>query len=131
MIDRKAFRFFLANAGGIVGHNAETAIALARAEAYARDHDWTVVWEDDDPCDGCCCCDGTHGTEHQSCEWAALYLPGEKYPAASLGRITDATREYRRVIEAELASEALYEVRQHERAFWERYDRAIERMAQP
>ncbi len=43
----KAYDFFKKHAGGRVGHNAEGALNLARAEAYADDHGWEAVWDED------------------------------------------------------------------------------------
>jgi hypothetical protein len=42
-----ATKFFQANAGGVVGRNAETALRLARAEAWAEDEDVTFEVVDD------------------------------------------------------------------------------------
>lgn len=100
--------FFKKHAGGRVGHASEGALELARAEQYANDHGWKVVWATDDDAD-----------------WSWLDQPGfEKERAkehdvlkaylhdkdtnvlASLGGIFDPDKNYMRVIEAELALEA-------------------------
>lgn len=107
-----AEQFFYDNAGYSWDPNTETreegrircAKELALAEAYAKRHDWSVVWEPDweignhqefyggDLRDG----------EPATCEVATLYDEhGECL--ASLGCIDDATDEYRRVVAAQLA----------------------------
>lgn len=115
-------QFFYEHAG--IAYNPETetmeegrirgAVESASAEQYARRNHWEVRWEDDWVV-------GSHTEEYSeeaypqepdSCETATLYAPCEwelcdGHPLASLGCIDDATREYRRVIAAELASEAL------------------------
>lgn len=131
MISREAFRFFRAHAGGIVGHNAETALHLARAEEWAAEHGRRYQWGDD-PCgdlgDHAYWCaiarrweagrdvDGTpymrrrRGPEcEHTIEDCILYDEGQDV-LASLGSIIDADRNYRRVVEAELALEALAEI---------------------
>lgn len=90
---RAAFRFFHANAGGIVGQSALGAWDLAKAEEVASDRDWQVTWEYDDFEPGSEC---------------AILHDEEGNVLASLGGIGGATDEYRRVVQAELASEALY-----------------------
>lgn len=150
MIDRKAFRFFLGNAGGIVGQSAITAASLARAEAYARDHDWRFVWEYDQDRDTSWCetCEHLHkcrslGRDGLSCDHVRsdhdhqlydcmLYDSDGEMLECLGGNDFGAGRDpwgepYKRVVEAELASEALHAIEQAERALWTRYDQAIER----
>lgn len=148
MISREAFRFFRANAGGWVGHNAETALHLARAEAYAEDQGWEVSWEPDDygweDHDDWCPVAALakrgrlpngeesqsawhlrqHACEHEiACavlrdrpEIQTTYRGGRAGEVlASLGAIIDASDAYKRVVAAELASEALAEIKQRER----------------
>lgn len=114
-----AFYFFFKHAGFSYDPKTETpkqgrakcARALAKAERDAAALGYTFEWSDDwtvrdhakeysseaypngnpDTCESCICRDAD-GTA-----------------VASLGCIDDATREYRRVIEAELAQEALPE----------------------
>lgn len=104
----KEIAFFKRHAGGQVGHASEGALELARAEKYADDHGWKVVWATDDDAD-----------------WSWLDQPGferekakdhEVYRAylqdkdanvlASLSGIFDPDQNYTRVVEAELALEA-------------------------
>lgn len=85
------------------GHR-ETATYLARAEKWAKDHDVSFTWEDD------------WGVDHQkefdcyedggpdTCEMCAALQDGKVITA--IGCVDDATPEYRRVIEAQLAAEA-------------------------
>ena len=106
-----AYKFFKANAGWATPPGrAACALALARAEADAADHDVTFVWEDDSDayfCDP----EGYEGAEEilscmafQPCECCGK--PDEV--VASLGGIADPNDDYRRVVEAELALEATY-----------------------
>lgn len=99
---KRAYEFFKKNAGGIVGRAAEGALALARAEAIAASLGWDVDWEIDEE-------EYDLGDEEE--------MPGEVYSAMlrdedgkvieSLGSIGDPSRDYQRVVEAELALEAL------------------------
>jgi len=116
---QQAFRFFHANIGGVVGRIAIDAIALARAEQWARDNDLEFQWEYEDDadlswCDRCehikeCStqyrswfgCDHYRSHEHEVL-WVRVELDGEQ---VSLGGIVDADRDYRRIIEAQLAEE--------------------------
>lgn len=108
-----AYLFFRANAGGIVGENAKGALAMARAERYAMEHNWEYYWEDDpegcigadcgetESCDHACC----QGKPH-TCLHCQLVTPAGTV-LASLGSICEPTYKYRRVVEAELALEAM------------------------
>ena len=80
---------------------------LAAAERWAQDHDINFGWSEDWGV-------GSHFEEFgeayddgepETCEQCVALSP-EREVLASLGCIDDATPEYRRVIEAELASEA-------------------------
>ena len=103
------------------------ALAAAKAEIAARNLGWRVVWEyDDDPSfaldDHDEWCYRARQATYEGrdsfayCDhdvmWAALYTDDDQrsqfaIPAASLSGIIDADHNYRRVIEAELALEAL------------------------
>lgn len=103
-IDRNAYQFFREHAGGWVGHNAEHAAHLARAEATAERLGWAYDWEwDDEPWDGDC---GCQPSEVLGCILRDAYS-GEQL--ASLWGIGDPSNTDRRVIEAELAAEVLSE----------------------
>lgn len=88
------------------------AITLARAEAGAKEHGWSVEWEyDAEACIGCDCgsddCPCSTGEPHET--FVAMLNDDKDRVIGSLGSICEPTREYRRVIEAELADEAFYE----------------------
>jgi len=111
----RAVAFFMKHAGSSYMPGKETraqgkrrgAARLAKAEKEAAARGWTVEWRDDemqyDPGDD------------------SDYMPDEVLHAvlfdehgdnlASLGGIDDPSREYKRVVEAELALEALHEVK--------------------
>jgi hypothetical protein len=81
-----------------------SAKLLAQAEEWAKDHDLTYVWVDTDdwtPSGH----ESEFGYTPETCEFAEL-VNEDGETLASLGCIDDATPEYRRVIEAELAFEA-------------------------
>lgn len=110
----KDVRFFREQAGGVVGEAQRGALALTRAERYAADHGWTVVWEDDPDADWSWMSEREQQQPHEVYV-AILY---DRDPAdrtsrlrprvlASLGGIFDPSPEYRRVVEAELALEAM------------------------
>lgn len=108
--------FFYENAGYSVG-KGETqeqgrircAIELAQAEKYARNLEWEFIWDWDE------CPDLSWMTEEEQAEEHEVLccrIPDPekpRYSLASLSGITDPDSNYRRVIEAELASEALAE----------------------
>ncbi len=122
----KDFKFFRDNAGYIVGERAMSAISLARAEKYSQAREWYVVWEFEDYSDDHL---GDHSywcTKERSYEALSEYdmheamafehthdvtyavLKDTNYePLSSLGGIIDPGTNYARVIEAELASEAI------------------------
>ena len=133
---RKAFRFFCMNAGGFVGKQALGSIALARAEAWAQAQGWVAQWgweEDfmyDTPkkwgweardierwefrierqvtrlTDGFSYVRFVKVPREHTCEVCVL-RDREGEILASIGGIWDASNAYRRVIEAELALEAM------------------------
>jgi hypothetical protein len=84
----------------------EGAAALVTAERWAQSHGWSFVWEGD--------WDVNHETEYDcyehggptTCECCVMYDEHGNV-LASLGCIDDATDQYRRVVEAELALEAM------------------------
>lgn len=114
MIDKEAYKFFRANAGGWVGHNAETALHLARAERWGEIHGWYSDWEPDPNGDlgdhEEWCSDArakrNHGHDVEGC---VIYDSAGNHLASLWGTI-DPTSAYRRVVEAELCSEALAEI---------------------
>lgn len=97
---KKAYEFFRKHAGYVVGKSAAGALALARAEAAACALGWEVEWE------------------HDGFEWdgegdapeevlAAVLKDEDGNVLEVLGGIGDPDRNYARVVEAELALEAL------------------------
>jgi hypothetical protein len=109
--EQKVVSFFMKHAGSSYTPGKETkaqgkrrgAVALAHAEAEASRRGWRVSWE--------------YSQEPYEMGDAESEMPSEVYDAVlrdengemleSLGMIGDPSREYRRVVEAELALEAL------------------------
>ena len=91
------------------------ALELAEAEAYMQDMGWFCEWSDDWSV-------GDHTKEYDcyseggpnTCESCVL-KDADGHILASLGCIDDASTAYRRVIEAELADEAYYEIKARQR----------------
>lgn len=113
-LDVRAVRFFRDNAGYIVGERLKGAAALARAEQYARTLGWEVAWEPEDiPYEDCLgdhaywCADERRGKKHAHEVYYAVLRDASGEVRASLGGIIDPDRNFARVIEAELALEAM------------------------
>lgn len=108
---RRAFGFFHENAGWAAGRKAIGALELARAEAAAANNGWRVVWsQDEDPDLGdhaYWCADERAGRQHDHDVECADLQDDTGHTLATLCGIIDADRDYRRVVEAELALEAL------------------------
>ena len=107
----RAVRFFEEHAASGYTPGKETkaqgrrrgAEALARAEQYALDHGWKVEWDfDQDEYQL-----GDAETEMPNEVLCAILKTPDGEVLGSLGGIGDPTREYGRVIEAELALEAM------------------------
>lgn len=111
-MNESAVEFFHENAGW--GYNPATetpeegrmrgARLLAEAEAWAREVGLRFDWRDDWDVDHVAEFDCYEDEGPTTCESAAAWLG--RTVVAALGCIDDATDEYRRVIEAELALEA-------------------------
>ena len=116
----KDYKFFKEHAGYCVGHRAEGALSLARAERMLelKEH-VKVVWEYEN-----CPSGGPKDwgwpdkeierfwqTDHEVM-WAALYVDGEV--EESLGDIWDPDDNYQRVVNAELMSQYIERVPQQE-----------------
>lgn len=93
---------------------ARSGLSLARAERKAKRKDWYVTWDDDWTLAtshaqefGEAYADMANG-EPNTCQTATLYNSRGDV-LASLGCIDDADKDYRRVVEAELAAQALGE----------------------
>lgn len=106
-----AVAFFAKNAGVAYTPGKETkrqgqmrgARELARAEAEAASRGWRVKWEhDSEPYDM-----GDMETEHPKEVLGAILVDESGRQLASLWGIADPSRNYGRVVEAELALEAL------------------------
>lgn len=110
---RRAFRFFLENAGYCTPlGRAACALSLARAEQHAEAAGWFFSWDcdlDGDLGDHEYWCREDCGKDHQI-EFCLL-RDAEGAVLASLCGIIDADSDYRRVIEAGLASEALADLK--------------------
>ena len=75
-----------------------SGIMLAFAETVAKAADTRFMWVPDR--------NGEHAKDPdgpKTCELCCLYLGDDPIPIASIGCVDDATPEYKRVIEAELA----------------------------
>lgn len=103
----RAYRFFFANAGYIVGHRAECALNLARGEQHADENDWTADWVADDCADLSWMSDEEQRKPHEVL--GCILRDPAGHVLGSLWGITDPDREYMRVVAAELASEAMVE----------------------
>src|SRR5690348_2890824 len=107
-----ATKFFYKHAGWGYKSGVETpaqgrrrgAVYLARAEAEAARRGWHVNWEySEEPYEM-----GDAETEMPSEVFDAILYDENDRVIGSLGHIGDPSREYKRVVEAELAVEALY-----------------------
>jgi hypothetical protein len=113
---QQAYLFFLRNAGYCYDPKTQTkqqgksegARKLAAAERDARAMGYTFEWTQDvDGCIGCSCdspdCDCSAGRPHECL--VCLMRDAAGICCQALGSICKPSREYRRVIEAELAIE--------------------------
>jgi hypothetical protein len=113
---KQAIKFFVEHAGFSYDPKTQTpaqgkalrARALARAERQAANLGFTFEWSEDS-CIGCDCSSDTcacgHGDPHECL--CCIVRNAEGKVIGSLGSICEPSREYRRVIEAELAQEGL------------------------
>lgn len=104
-----AMKFFRQHGGSVVGRNAEVALVLARAEQYAKQHGWRVIWSDDPDPDLSWASEAERENIREV--MIATLVDDQEPPRgpnvlASLGGIVDPDRDYMRVVEAELAAEA-------------------------
>ena len=109
---KKRYEFFKTFGGGQVGHAAEGALAMARAERIAEERGWEASWEPEEgPWEDYL---GDYDKIEDIEEVAYCVLKDEDGRVlASLGGITlskkssaSETRHYKRYVEAELALEA-------------------------
>lgn len=131
----KQEQFFYDNAGYSYNPKTETetegrqrgAVAMAQAETYAREHNWSFSWEYEQerpqdvfgkPCPrkskcNLSDCKFAHYNPRNEFFSCLLWDNGDTPKViGSLGMIEAPTREYRRVVEAELALEAMPVVKQ-------------------
>jgi hypothetical protein len=105
-VNRKDYQFFFKQAGYVVGERAKGALNLARAEQYAEQHGWSFDWTPDDDADWSWMDDKERKREH---EVFGCVLRDENGNAIeSLWGIFDPDENYQRVVQAELASEAMH-----------------------
>lgn len=100
----RAYRFHFKNGGYIDGARSACALRMARAEDAAQHLDWVYEWEEDIDRDLSWMDAAERENEHEVLCVILRSADGEVL--ASLGGIVDADRDYRRIIEAELALEA-------------------------
>lgn len=105
--DSKAFKFFYRNAGWSYGPNETSnegrrrcAHDYEKAELWATKNGYRFDWQDDPDCSG----DGDDTPEERK---ACIMTDEDGQVVASLWGIGDPSGEYMRVIEAELAVEAM------------------------
>jgi hypothetical protein len=131
LLIRQAARFFHEHAGYVVGESMRGALAHARAERDARAAGVTFEWSEDptgyDVLGDLECCKeaerhATWARAHFDNGLARRIESGHRHEVedclamfrgevlASLGGIVDADSDYRRVIQAELALEAMGEI---------------------
>ena len=102
------FRFFHEHAGYIVGRRAVAAISLARAEIQARREGISFEWEDElEPWDADPEC-GPAPTYVLCC--LARDASGQVVASLGMVGVNRLSDPYLRVVEAELALEALHEL---------------------
>lgn len=112
--DSDSFLFFMTHAGSSYRPGVETeetgrrrgAADLVRAERWARATGVSFVWSDDWEVTNHVEAFDCYDREPDTCEMCDAY-DADGVPVASLCCIDDATPEYRRVVEAELALEAM------------------------
>lgn len=117
----KAEQFFYDHAGFSYDPKTETeeqghercARELAKAESWASAEGYRVEWrEDPEGCIGCDCgsedCACSTGEYHEVL--VAILYDAEGAAVASLGSICGPTRDYRRVVEAELTYQTMHAV---------------------
>jgi hypothetical protein len=111
---RKNFEFFFKHAGYIVGERAKGALNLARAEQYAEERGWSFDWTWDDNADSSWMDEKERERDHEALGCILRDENGEVIE--SLWGIFDPDENYRRVVQAELASQAMYRDEQLSRA---------------
>lgn len=98
----REYRFFREHAGYVVGQQALGAWELAKAEQTAIEREWSFFWTPDDDADWSFINDDEY---HEV--YGCILRDAEGNTLASLWGILDPDRNYERVVQAELALEAL------------------------
>lgn len=99
----KTMRFFRRHGGGVVGEAAKGALDLTRAEAAAKRKGWVYEYPPEQER-----YEDVYGMPDPGGEWITVVLRSRKGTVlASLGFVDARDSAYVRVVEAELASEAL------------------------
>lgn len=119
--------FFYQNAGYSYDTKTQTAEQgriqcakdLAKAEEEAQRTEWEFEWEWDECPDLSWMSDEEREQDHEVLCCRIVDPENPRYSLASLCGITDPDSNYRRVIEAELASEALHEITKQREAIRE------------
>lgn len=106
----RRYRWFRGRTG-VVGRDAESALHLARAEETAERRGWAWSWETDEYPDLSWCdrCERGETRFHSHDVYTCVLTDCAGRVLSSLGGIDSPDNDYRRQIEAELASEALCE----------------------
>ena len=119
---REAFHFFLEHAGyAIPPGRVECAATLARAERWAKQHGIEFQWDNDDCGDLSEFLPDDH-TCKRSCEHEVLFVAVDTITNGnfySLGGILDPTSIDRRVFEAEIAAEVMFDLHNEARKLTE------------
>lgn len=95
-----AYQFFKEHAAVRRGFCSTVALALAKAEIWARDNDYIFAWDFDE-------CAAEFNAEADEVLGCAMSKRGSHKSVASLWGIGDPDNDYRRVVEAELALEEM------------------------
>lgn len=105
-IDHNAVKFFRSQ-----GFNPGRSVQLARAEAHAAELGWVAEWSPDEEGElgdhGEWCDEAARGDDHSHEILSCVLRDSAGSVLASLGGIIDPERSYGRVVEAELAEEAM------------------------
>lgn len=121
-LKREAFHFFLEHAGyAIPPGRVECAATLARAERWAKDHGIEFHWDSDECLDLRDVLPEDHKCS-KHCEHEILFVAVDTVTGGylySVGGILDPTSIDRRVFEAELAAELLFNLRKDARKLTE------------
>lgn len=113
-MSRQDFQFFFREAGYVVGERAKGAIALARAESYADDRGWSFNWREDNDADWSWMSEREKERPHEV--YACELRDADGRVLESLWSIFDPNVTYMRVIQAELALEAMCREQELDRA---------------